>query len=353
MQVPTLLSVSVNPTSVTGGAASTGTISVYGLGYTFISLSSSNPAVQVPSNVGVGGNTTTTFPITTSAVSSPVTVTITATESFAQYPPRNSIVQTATLTVNPNNLASTLYSVVINPVKVVGGHSATATVLLSSMAPSGGVNVKLAVSNNALVTIPSQVFVAQGQTTANFPISTQSVSSQTTSMVTATYGSSISVPISVIPVPASNTYAYVANSSSATISVVDIATSNFVATIPVAAGPASIAVSPNASTVYVSCSSASVVDVIQTSTNSLLATLPVGTNPQGIAVSPDGLEIAVANSGAGTVSLINTATNSTIATVSVGTQPYGVTYSLDGRFIYVSNSLSNSVSVIDSVKSFL
>ncbi len=100
MQVPTLLSVSVSPTSGTGGTTSTGTITVYGQGYTFIGLSSNNSAVQVPSSVAVGGASTFTFPITTSAVSSPVTATITATESFAQSPPRSPIVQTAMLTVN-------------------------------------------------------------------------------------------------------------------------------------------------------------------------------------------------------------------------------------------------------------
>ncbi len=159
MQVPTLVSVSVSPTSVTSGTASTGTITVYGEGYTFIGLSSSNPAVQVPSSVAVGGSATTTFSITTSAVSSPVTATITATETFAQNPPRSPIVQTATLTVNPSTGIS------LNLVAAVNNQ---ASLSWSGVAGAASYNVKRSTTNGSgyttIANVTSLSYVNQGLT---------------------------------------------------------------------------------------------------------------------------------------------------------------------------------------------
>ena len=213
MQVPTLLSVSVNPTSVTGGAASTGTISVYGLGYTFISLSSSNPAVQVPSNVGVGGNTTTTFPITTSAVSSPVTVTITATESFAQYPPRNSIVQTATLTVNPVPSNTSLSSLTLNLFSLKAGDACSGAVQISG-ASSVPTTISLASSDPSVI-VPGSITVLANQTLATFNVTTNTID-PIQAVITASYnGTSQSATLNALP--AIDLYAVATGSSKATL----------------------------------------------------------------------------------------------------------------------------------------
>ncbi len=90
-----LSSVAVNPTSVTGGNPSTGTITLSGAaptGGAMVTLSSNNTAATVPASVTVAaGSTTATFPITTTAVAGNTAVTITG-----NY---NSGTQTATLTV--------------------------------------------------------------------------------------------------------------------------------------------------------------------------------------------------------------------------------------------------------------
>lgn len=77
-----LSSLALNPTSVTGGSSSTGTVTLSAAapaGGQVVSLSSNNPAVaSVPSSVTVaGGATGATFTITTNTVSSSTIVTLT------------------------------------------------------------------------------------------------------------------------------------------------------------------------------------------------------------------------------------------------------------------------------------
>ena len=94
----TLASLTLQPTSVTGGSASTGTVTLSAAapaGGAVVTLSS-NPTGVVTLSASVtvlAGGTTATFPVTTSPVTTSTTVTITATLGGAT--------RTATLTVTP------------------------------------------------------------------------------------------------------------------------------------------------------------------------------------------------------------------------------------------------------------
>lgn len=93
---PSLSSVSVVPSSLTGGSPATGTVTFTDVtDGAVVGLSSSNPAVvQVPSETVVnGGASSGAFPVTTSAVSATTTVTLTA-SWFA-------VTRTTTVTVGP------------------------------------------------------------------------------------------------------------------------------------------------------------------------------------------------------------------------------------------------------------
>jgi hypothetical protein len=92
-----LASLTLNPTSLVGGAGSTGTVTLNGFapaGGTLVALTSSNPsAATVPTSVTVPANaTSTTFAITSLSVTLQASVTITAALNGSK---------TATLTVNP------------------------------------------------------------------------------------------------------------------------------------------------------------------------------------------------------------------------------------------------------------
>jgi hypothetical protein len=99
-----LQSVTVNPTSVTGGASSQGTVTLSSgapTGGAVVSLSSGNAAVTVPANVTVpAGATSATFTASTTAVAAATPVTISATYA--------GVTRTTTLTVNPPSETATL-----------------------------------------------------------------------------------------------------------------------------------------------------------------------------------------------------------------------------------------------------
>jgi hypothetical protein len=106
---PPLASILLNPTTVTGGATSTGTVtlsSVAPAGGAVVTLTSSNVNVAtVPASVTVAaGVATGTFTITSNPVTAASAVTITATYSGGN--------KTATLNVNPT-LA--LMALTVNP----------------------------------------------------------------------------------------------------------------------------------------------------------------------------------------------------------------------------------------------
>ena len=75
--------------------------------------------------------------------------------------------------------------------------------------------------------------------------------------------------------------------------------------------------------------------------------LQVGAEPSGITANPKRNEIYVVNSGSGTVAVINAETNQIVSTIGVHKLPYSIDVDHEGRLGYVANSGSNSVSVID------
>ena len=181
---PTLSSVTLNPTTVTGGAqSSTGTVTLSGpapTGGAQVMLSSDNLAASVPASVTVAaGASSATFTVSTGAVTTSTQVTITASYAGAS--------KTASLTVVPAQTAPTLSSLTLNPMSVTGGaQSSTGTVTLSGPAPTGGAQVQLS-SGNGSASVPSTVTLAAGASSANFTVSTSAVTSSTPVTISASY----------------------------------------------------------------------------------------------------------------------------------------------------------------------
>jgi hypothetical protein len=176
-------SLDVNPSTVVGGNASSGTIVMSSGPATdvAVSLSSSNPAVaSVPATATVPANSFTGgFIVSTSAVAASTSVVITATYNGSS--------RSATLTVTPAGASSvSLQSVTASPSSVSGGSPTSAFVMLSGAAETDAV-VSLSSSNPAVVSIPASVTVASGTTARGFTVTTTSVSSTTTATISATY----------------------------------------------------------------------------------------------------------------------------------------------------------------------
>ncbi|PYT47751.1 MAG: hypothetical protein DMG44_17175 [Acidobacteria bacterium] len=184
----TLSSLSLNPTSVTGGNSSTGTVTLSGpapTGGAIVALSSNNTtAARVPPSVTVAaGATSATFTVSTSAVTASTTVTISAAYGGTT--------RSASLTVTPAAPpAPTLSSLSLNPTSVAGGmQSSTGTVTLSGPAPAGGAQVALSSSNTGAARVPSSVIIPAGATSATFTVNTSIVLISTSVRISASYGS--------------------------------------------------------------------------------------------------------------------------------------------------------------------
>lgn len=176
---PTLVSVSVSPTTIAGGSTSTGTVTLSGtsLGGTSVNLSSNSASAVVPGSVAVpAGASSATFTINTPVVASTSTATITASLAGNN--------QTATLTVTPGGLSG--LSLSLN--NVYGGTTSVGTVTLSGNAPIGGTVVYLS-SNSGSATVPASVTVLNGFSSTTFNVSTTGVDSVTVATITATVGS--------------------------------------------------------------------------------------------------------------------------------------------------------------------
>jgi YVTN family beta-propeller protein len=146
-------------------------------------------------------------------------------------------------------------------------------------------------------------------------------------------------------------YAYVANSGSNDVSVIDRGNNTVSATIPVGSTPIAVAASADGQRVYVGNYNSNSVSVINTSDNSIVTTVSVGSQPVGITISPNDQNIYVANESGNSVSVIHTddfSNYNVAATVPVGNTPFGIVVSPDGSHVYVTNYNSNDVSVINA-----
>jgi hypothetical protein len=95
---------------------------------------------------------------------------------------------TRSFTITGTTSPPTLTGLGLNPGTVRGGGSAIATVFLSLPAPAGGTTVALSNNAPAVASMPSSVTVPAGQTSTNFTIATQPVTSSWTVVITATLG---------------------------------------------------------------------------------------------------------------------------------------------------------------------
>src|SRR5208282_3343975 len=153
-------SVSFNPSAVTGGTSSMGTITLASpaaAGGITVSLSSGDPSVTVPASVSfAAGMTSQTFTATTVGVVTQTVVRVTATLGASNT--------SGTLTVNP----AVILSLTFSPNPVTGGTTSFGTVTLDSPAPAAGLNVALMSNNTGVAPVPPNISIPAGATTGTF-----------------------------------------------------------------------------------------------------------------------------------------------------------------------------------------
>jgi YVTN family beta-propeller protein len=148
--------------------------------------------------------------------------------------------------------------------------------------------------------------------------------------------------------------AYVANSGTSTVKVIDTSNNSVAATInlPASAYPKSVAVSRSGQYIFVASESAMQIAMIDALTNTVVKTFNVSPFPPGgLAVNPAETRLYVANSTSNSLSVIDIATSSEPARVILDgnvsvTAPQSVVVNAAGDRIYVSNSATNTVSIL-------
>ncbi|WP_406384629.1 IPT/TIG domain-containing protein [Streptomyces sp. NBC_01618] len=143
-------------------------------------------------------------------------------------------------------------------------------------------------------------------------------------------------------------HAYVANSGSGTLSVLDIGALTVSTALGPCNTPTALGVSPDSTLVYATDSTANAVRTAQKDVLAITNTVAVGSTPNGLAVSPGGIRLYVTNWNSATLSVINTLTSTILTTIPVGTQPTGVAVDATGLEVYVANTADNTLSVIDT-----
>jgi YVTN family beta-propeller protein len=150
--------------------------------------------------------------------------------------------------------------------------------------------------------------------------------------------------------PITGTFAYVANLSSNSVSVISTNDNTVVNTIPVGVEPIRLAFSPDGNRAYVANQTSNNVSVIDTCAGAVIATVDVAPTPHEVAVSRDGQKVYVTRgngeTSTGTLTIIDTATNGVVATLPISNWARGVAFSADGSKVLVGGGCADCVSVL-------
>lgn len=173
-----------------------------------------------------------------------------------------------------------------------------------------------------------------------------------------------------VTINTSGTIAYITNSNSTTISLIDISTNTYINTITGFDGPSGLVINPaNQTIAYVNnyggpsgvgSGNGTTVRVVDLITNAITGSaITVGQAPAAMAITPDGAYLYVinyvdGNTGTGTISVVRTSDNTVIKTITGFSGPFGIAITPDGKYAYVTNFGSNNfmpigttVSVVD------
>jgi hypothetical protein len=181
LQPPSLKSLIISPSTISGGAQPQGIVALNGqapAGGALVSLSSNSPSVSPPASVVVApGSFSASFAISTSAVAANTTATVTANYGGAAAQ--------AQVTLTPQQPPSSL---TLNPTSTTGaGGGSFATVTVASPSSSDQI-LQVTSSNPAVASVPNGMMIPAGSTTGGFNIFTTSVSTRTVVTISVSGG---------------------------------------------------------------------------------------------------------------------------------------------------------------------
>src|SRR5690606_4191415 len=157
------------------------------------------------------------------------------------------------------------------------------------------------------------------------------------------------------------------NERSGDLSVIDGATHQVLATVPLGKRPRGLKISPDGKRLYVALSgspiappgvddddlppadkSADGIGVVDLDRPELLTGLRGASAPELLAVSADGNKRHSAGEDTGQAVVVDAHDGRVLASMPVGGEPEGVTLSPDGRWVYMSSEEDHQIAVIDT-----
>jgi YVTN family beta-propeller protein len=163
--------------------------------------------------------------------------------------------------------------------------------------------------------------------------------------------------------------AYVSNEDGHSVTVIDAASAEVIATIPVGKRPRGLKLNHDGSRLFVAVSglpkcpptvpdeecakqkrdlAADGIAVVDTAAQKVTQVLKAGSDPEQFDLSADGQRLFVANEDIAMTTVLDIRTGKVIARIPVGREPEGVVTAPNGRWVFVTNESDNSVSVIDT-----
>ncbi len=174
--------------------------------------------------------------------------------------------------------------------------------------------------------------------------SSLSVIDTATNTVTSTI-SGLSSPFG-IALSTDETHAYVANVGGS-VSLVDLATGTSTPAVTGLSSAFGVALSPDGTHLYVAGGDS--LAVVDTDTYEVTATVAGLNLAYGVAVSPDGNRVYVSELTGQQVSVIETRSNTVTSTITGFVYPVGLAVSADGRRLYAANFYGGNVTVLDTL----
>jgi YVTN family beta-propeller protein len=175
------------------------------------------------------------------------------------------------------------------------------------------------------------------------------------------------VPGSVPPLQAGGYRVLVTNERSGDLTVIDGASRQVLATLPLGKRPRGLKISPDGKRLYVALSGSPIappgtdedslppadkgadgLGVVDLDTLQLMTVLRGVSDPEQLAISADGRKLYIASEDTGQGVVMDAATGQQLAIMTVGGEPEGVTLSPDGRWVYMSSEEDHQIAVIDT-----
>lgn len=164
----------------------------------------------------------------------------------------------------------------------------------------------------------------------------------------------------------SGTKAYVTNSNSTTVTIIDIATNKVIGVIHGFDGPSGMAINSSGTIGYVNnyggpqgvkSGNGKTVRIVNLKTNTIIgAPITVDQAPAALTLSPNDAFLYVinyvnGNPGKGTMSIVRTSDNKVVDTIKGFSGPFAIAITPNGKFAYVTNFGSNNFAPIGTTVS--